>query len=77
MVYEKKDGVPKFECKEYSERTNDYVLLIPIINEGNRIYKELKRAKAHNVSSCADIVICDGGSSDGCTDEEKLKSLDL
>ena len=33
MIYEKKTGVPKFECTEYEEKTKDYVVLIPIINE--------------------------------------------
>ena len=77
MVYEKQNGVPKFECIEYASKTKEYVVLIPIINEGDRIHKELKRAQDHNVSSYADIVICDGGSSDGCTAEDKLKSLDV
>ena len=77
MLYEKQKGVPKFECTEYSGKTKDYVVLIPIINEGDRIRKELKRAKDHNVSSYADIVICDGGSTDGCTEEDKLRSLDV
>lgn len=75
MVYEKQVGVPKFECIEYSERKKDYVVLIPIINEGNRIIKELTRAAENKVSDYADIVICDGGSTDGCTEENKLKKL--
>lgn len=77
MVYEKQKGVPKFECTEYSKKAKDYVVLIPIINEGDRIVKELRRAKKHNVSDYADIVICDGGSSDGCTEENKLRKLDV
>lgn len=77
MVVERKCGVPKFECTEYMGRTRDYVVLIPIINEGDRIHKEIKRAKEHGVSDHADIVICDGGSTDGCTDENTLKSLDV
>lgn len=77
MIYEKQKGVPKFECTEYLEKTKDYVVLIPIINEGDRIAKELRRAKKYNVSDCADIVICDGGSSDGCTEENKLRRLDV
>lgn len=77
MIYEKQKGVPKFECTEYSGKTKDYVVLIPIINEDDRIAKELKRAKKHNVSDCADIVICDGGSSDGCIQESKLRKLDV
>lgn len=77
MIYEKQTGVPKFECTEYSGKTKDYVILIPIINEGDRIAKELSRAKKYGVSNHADIVICDGGSTDGCTDENKLKSLEV
>lgn len=68
-------GVPRFECTEFQPKTKDYVVLIPIINEGDRILKELYRAYKHNVSENADIVICDGGSTDGCTDEKKLKKL--
>lgn len=75
MIYEKQAGVPRFECNEYQERTKDYVVLIPIINEGERIIKELKRALKYGVADHADIVICDGGSTDGCTAESKLKKL--
>ncbi len=77
MIYEKQPGVPRFECMEYAEKTRDYAVLIPIINEGSRIHKELKRAKAHHISSYADIVICDGGSTDGCTDERILRKLEV
>lgn len=77
MIYEKQDGVPKFACTEYGKKTKDYVVLIPIINEGDRIRRELQRAKDNQVSSYADIVICDGGSTDGCTNEEMLKSLNV
>lgn len=77
MIYEKRKGVPRFACTEYSDKTKDYVILIPIINEGDRIHKELFRAKKYNIPEYADIVICDGGSTDGCTDEKKLKKLDV
>ena len=72
MLYEKQAGVPRFECFEYEGKRNDYVVLIPIINEGDRIIKELKRAYKYKVFDIADIVICDGGSTDGCTDESLL-----
>lgn len=75
MLYEKQKGVPRFECVEYEEKSKDYVVLIPIINEGKRIIKELKRAYRHNVADHADIVICDGGSTDGCTQESILRKL--
>lgn len=75
MIFEKQDGVPKFECLEYEKKSKNYVVLIPIINEGQRIVNELIRAKRANISACADIVICDGGSTDGCTDH--LKEYDV
>ena len=75
MIYERQKGVPRFECTEYSGKTRDYVLLIPIINEGWRIIRELERAYQHNIADFADIVICDGGSTDCCTEEGTLRRL--
>ncbi|MCR5420626.1 MAG: glycosyltransferase family 2 protein [Lachnospiraceae bacterium] len=53
-------------------KCRDYAVLIPVINEGERIHNELKRAKDNNISSYADIIICDGGSNDGSMDASKL-----
>lgn len=77
MHYENINGVPNFECIEYCKKNKEYVLLIPIINEGDRIIKELTRAKKNHISDYVDIVICDGGSTDGCTDAKTLKKLDV
>ena len=77
MKFQNINGVPNFECIEFSKKNKDYVLLIPIINEGNRIVQELNRAQQHNISDYVDIVICDGGSTDGCTDNQTLKKLDV
>ena len=77
MIYYRQNGVPQFESTEFNNKTKDYCLLIPIINEGDRIINELKRAKDNNVSDLVDIIICDGGSTDGCTEITRLKSLDV
>ncbi len=77
MIYEKKEGVPGFESSEYYEKKRGYALLIPVINEGERIIKELERAKKNNISDYVDIVICDGNSTDGCTEELKLRELEV
>lgn len=77
MQYKKQKGVPAFCSTEYEVKKKDYAVLIPIINEGERIHKELMRAKKSFVPSYADIVICDGGSTDGCTNEEVLRDMQV
>ena len=75
MIVEKQAGVPRFECETFSEKHSDYAVLIPVINEGDRIHQELARAQEHGVGNIADIILCDGDSTDGSTEHEKLKSL--
>ena len=75
MIYKRQPGVPEFACTEYEEKRRDYVVLIPIINEGDRIVRELERACRYRVPDHADLVICDGGSTDGCTEESVLRRL--
>lgn len=77
MEYKQKKGVPDFRAEEYEKKSCEFCVLIPIINEGNRILKELKRAKMANISKIADIVICDGGSEDGSTKEAVLRALEV
>jgi dolichol-phosphate mannosyltransferase len=73
--FEKIPGVPIFDCTEYNSKQTKYCVLIPIINEGTKIEKELLRAKKHDINRLCDIIICDGGSTDGSTSDEKMKSL--
>ncbi len=68
-------GVPNFVSVELGEKATKYCLCIPIINEADRIGKELERAKAAGVDKLVDIIICDGDSTDGSTDIEQLKTL--
>lgn len=66
------NGVPDYNCEEFSEKQSDVCVLIPIINEGERILAELDRAQAAGVPHVADIILCDGGSTDGSMDADKL-----
>lgn len=68
-------GIPHYISREYGCKNSPYCVLIPIINEKGRIEKELTRAKNAGVHEIADIIICDGGSTDGCTDDCVLSSL--
>ncbi len=75
MLYEKRDGVPRFSCEEYRPKQTKYCVLIPVINEGERIIKELCRAKRTGVMEAADVAICDGGTTDGSLERTRLETL--
>ncbi|MBQ2916642.1 MAG: glycosyltransferase family 2 protein [Clostridia bacterium] len=75
MFYDKIEGVPNFESDEYEEKKSKYCLCIPIINEGERIKKELEKAKNAGIEQIVDIIICDAGSTDGSTQKEILENL--
>lgn len=75
MFYKDIEGVPDFEAHEYREKRTKYCVCIPIINEGERIKKQLERAKKAGVDKVADIIICDGDSTDGSTKKEILEAL--
>ncbi len=77
MIYGGRMGVPAFAYYEYEQKRKEYVVLIPVINEGERILKELYRAYKHQIADHADIVICDGGSTDGSLEERKLRKLSV
>ena len=63
-----KEGVPAFLAEEYAPKTAKYCVCIPVINEGERILKELDRAVAAGTPDIADILICDGCSTDHSTE---------
>lgn len=68
-------GIPRFECEEYAPKSTRYCLLIPIINENKRIQEELAAAQKHGIDKLCDMIICDGGSTDGCTEAGPLISF--
>ena len=66
-------GVPDYTCTAFLPKSSDYCLLIPVINEGSRILTELGRAQKAGVDRLVDIVICDGGSTDGSMNPDTLE----
>jgi dolichol-phosphate mannosyltransferase len=66
-------GVPKYSVKKFLDRKNDYALLIPVINEGERIRKQL--SDLFDLDFNIDVVIADGGSSDGSLDHDFLSKV--
>ena len=65
-------GVPDYGKQEFAEKQAEYCLLIPIINEGERILTELDRIQKAGVNKLCDVILCDGGSTDGSMQENGL-----
>jgi glycosyltransferase involved in cell wall biosynthesis len=57
--------VPAFETKLWLGRQHAWCVVIPVINEGERITNQLARMTALNIEGIADIIIVDGGTTDG------------
>ncbi|CNK46412.1 glycosyltransferase family 2 protein [Yersinia alsatica] len=67
--------VPTFEVSFLQERMHDYCVVVPVINEGKRIINLLTRMSTLSIHNIADIIIVDGGSSDGSLETQRLKDL--
>lgn len=69
--------IPLYECKEYFEKRNEYCLLIPTWNEGERIQIELNRLKTVDIPRQIDIFLLDAGSTDGSIEDDFLKDIGI
>lgn len=69
--------VPRYQRAMWLGRQHRHCVVIPVINEGARIRNLLQRMALHGISRLADIVIVDGGSTDGSLDPAFLKQVDV
>ena len=57
--------VPASDTVFWRGRQFDHCIVIPVINEGDRIRRQLQRMSELAIHEQADVIIIDGGSSDG------------
>lgn len=69
----KTKDIPKSKEIILEKKLNKYCLCIPIINEGERINRELQRALECGIQKQVDIILLDSGSTDGTTSIKNLK----
>jgi dolichol-phosphate mannosyltransferase len=69
--------LPEYEIADLINKKNCYAVCIPVFNEGDRIKKQLEEMQQKSIYAIADIFICDGGSTDNCTDRDLLKKLNV
>jgi hypothetical protein len=70
-----KMGSSCIQCHSVDGKKHDACVVIPVINEGNRIVSLLTKMNNLNISGIADIIIVDGGSTDGSLETENLLNL--
>lgn len=64
--------VPAFRCLELAPKRSSIAVCIPVIDEGERIRRELAKLVPH--AARYDVLIADGGSRDGSLDEAHLRA---
>ncbi len=69
----KKVEFPDFEVQDFMPKSNKYCICIFVLNEMNRLQNQLQ--KMNLISDKVDIILADGGSSDGCVNESITKKF--
>ncbi|HEY3787898.1 MAG TPA: glycosyltransferase family 2 protein [Urbifossiella sp.] len=67
-------SVPEFTAAEFAPKAANYCVCVFVINENGKLHKQLAAMRDH-CAGRTDIIIADGGSTDGSTDHDKLQSL--
>lgn len=63
--------VPTYNSKVYFKKSNKYCVCVFVINEGEKVQKQIKAMEKY--AGIIDIIIADGGSKDGSLEDSFLK----
>lgn len=69
--------IPEYQIQFWRGKKEKYCVVIPVINEGERIHSLLVKMQLCNIADIADIIIIDGGTTDGSLCEHLLKQYDV
>lgn len=65
--------LPPFDVTELAPRASAVCVLVPVVNEGDRLLAQLERMRA--AAPDLDVLLADGGSEDGSTAPDRLAAL--
>lgn len=67
--------VPESRVRFWDGPSAPWCVVVPVINEGERLLRLVERMHETGVFSQADVIVVDGGSTDGSTEPERLRRL--
>ncbi|HDH13035.1 MAG TPA: glycosyltransferase family 2 protein [Nitrospirae bacterium] len=69
--------VPEFQHLDFFKKRSNICVCTPVINEGQRIRTLLERMHGLHLMDTIDVLIADGGSSDGSLEEDYLRTMEV
>ena len=69
--------IPDHRIDFWQHKTKRYCLIIPVINEGDRIRTFIRRLNEQAVHQLVDIIIVDGGTTDGSLQKNDLQDSNI
>lgn len=67
--------LPKFQLSEFKRKKTKYCVCIPVLNEGEKIKKQIERMRS--IANAIDIIIADWGSTDGSINKSFLRKNNI
>lgn len=64
--------IPEYRIDFWQQKTHRYCLIIPVVNEGDRIRTFIRRLNEQAIDQLVDIIIVDGGTTDGSLERAYL-----
>lgn len=69
--------IPEYEVQFWLGKKKKYCVIIPVINEGERIHSLLSKIECYGIANYVDIIIVDGGTTDGSLSKYVLKQYEV
>lgn len=77
QTYNPEWELPVFSTVELGEKKTQYCTVIPVLNEGNRLHKQLETMQRLGIMGLTDVIIADGGSTDGSLRENTIRQFGI
>lgn len=75
--HQEKWVIPSYNVLLWTGKKNKFCIIIPVVNEGERLTRLVSKIKELQIPNIADVIIADGGSIDGSINPNFLSSLDV